>query len=552
MLKLLHVRNFALMEDLTITFDKGLTVITGETGAGKSIIVEAIAALCGEHMDDISIRSNRDFAEITGVFETTPLTLNRLRESGIHIDADLIIRRKVERGKRQSSYINDQIVSIGLLKDLTRDMVDLIGQYENQSLFNPKNHLLLLDSYAGLHELKREYTAIFHEYRNLENRLKNLIETVKQTDEKVDYLKFQISEIEKAHVQPQEEEQLSAEKNLLLSCEKRSTLAGNLITILYDREGSVVENLYTLQKTLEELVILDPHLSEIKERMESVISTAEDMYREVSSYCNKIEFLQERLDYVLERLDVINKIKKKYGKTLEEVADYLTVVKKELASIETRDEEIQNLAEAMKDREKKVTQHAADLSAQRKKARLSLKKKIITLLSRLGMEKAAFDIKINTKDLEEDGADFVEFYISTNPGEELKPLRKIASGGEISRITLCLKTILSDIDNMLTLIFDEVDTGIGGRIAEAVGELLATVSRDHQVICITHLPQITVFADNHILVKKEIKGKETFTQIIRLDETMRKMEIARMLGGKDITKKTVEHAAEFLQKVKQR
>ncbi|KPJ71021.1 hypothetical protein AMJ52_09195, partial [candidate division TA06 bacterium DG_78] len=334
MLKLLRARNFALMEDLTIAFDRGLTVITGETGAGKSIIVEAIASLCGERMDDISIRSNRDFAEITGVFETTPLILKRLRESGIHVDGDLIIRRKVERGKRQSSYINDQIVSIGLLRDLTREMVDLIGQYENQSLFNPKNHLSLLDSYAGIGELKRVYTTVFHEYRSLEKRLKSLMETVKQADEKIDYLKFQINEIEKAHVQPQEEEQLSAEKNLLLSSEKRSTLAGNLVTVLYDREDSVVENLYTIQKILDELTTLDPHLNEIKGRMESVISTAEDMYREVSSYYNKIEFSQERLDHVLERLDVINKIKKKYGKTLEEVADYLTTVEKELSSIE--------------------------------------------------------------------------------------------------------------------------------------------------------------------------------------------------------------------------
>jgi DNA repair protein RecN (Recombination protein N) len=552
MLKLLRVRNFALMEDLTITFDKGLTVITGETGAGKSIIVEAIASLCGERMDDISIRSNRDFAEITGIFETTPLILTRLQESGIHIDGDLVIRRKVERGKRQSSYINDQIVSIGLLKDLTREMVDLVGQYENQSLFNPKNHLLLLDSYAGLDNIKREYTTVFLEYQNLENRFIRLMETVKQADEKVDYIKFQINEIEKAHVQPHEEEQLNAEKQLLMSSEKRSTLTGNLVSILYDREGSVVENLYTIQKILDELTTLDPHLCEIKERMDPIISTAEDMYREVSSYYNKIEFSQERLDHVLERLDVINKIKKKYGATLEEVADYLAAVKKELLSIETRDEEIRELKTAREAVEKKVTEQAADLSAQRKKASLSLKTKIITLLFRLGMEKAAFDIHMHDKKHEEDGKDFVEFYISTNPGEELKPLRKIASGGEISRITLCLKTILSDVDNILTIIFDEVDTGIGGRIAEAVGELLATVSRDHQAICITHLPQITVFADNHILVKKEIKGEETFTHIIKLDDTMRKMEIARMLGGKDITKKTVEHAAEFLQKVKQR
>lgn len=552
MLKLLRIRNFALMEDLTVDLDKGLTVITGETGAGKSMIVAAIASLCGERMDDISIRSGKDFAEITGIFETTPALVRRLEKSGTKIDDDLIIRRKIERGKRQNSYINDQIVSLGLLRDLTRDMVDLIGQHENQSLLYLKNHLLLLDAYAGIGDLKNEYNNNFHEYRNLQNKLKSLLEAIKQRDEKVDYLKYQISEIEKANVQPGEEEQLNLEKDLLLSCEKRASLARDLIATLYETEGSVTESLFKIKKKLDDLSTLDPQMNETKERMEPLISTAEDIYREVSSYYNKIEFSQERLDYVLERLEVINKIKKKYGKTIQEVGGYLNAITRELTTIETRDEEIQKTKTSIKNLENKVTKQAEMLSIKRRKAVVSLRKRILELLSWLGMEKAEFDIEITDKDLEEDGKDEVEFYISTNPGEELKPLRRIASGGEISRITLCLKTILSDVDKISTIIFDEVDTGIGGRIAEAVGELLAMVSKGHQVICITHLPQITVFADNHILVKKEIKGKQTYTDIVKLDEDMRKLEIARMLGGKEITEKTVEHAAEFLKKVKQK
>lgn len=552
MLKLLRIRNFALMEDLTVDLDKGLTVITGETGAGKSMIVEAIASLCGERMDDISIRSGKDFAEITGIFETTPALVQRLEKSGTKIDDDLIIRRKIERGKRQNSYINDQIVSLGLLRDLTRDMVDLIGQHENQSLLYLKNHLLLLDAYADVGDLKNEYNNNFHEYRNLQNKLKSLLEAIKQRDEKVDYLKYQISEIEKANVQPGEEEQLNLEKDLLSSCEKRASLARDLIATLYETEGSVTESLFKIKKKLDDLSTLDPQMNETKERMEPLISTAEDIYREVSSYHNKIEFSQERLDYVLERLEVIIKIKKKYGKTIQEISGYLNAIKRELTTIETRDEEIQKTKTSIKNLENKVTKQAEILSIKRRKANVSLRKRILELLSWLGMEKAEFDIEITDKDLEEDGKDEVEFYISTNPGEELKPLRRIASGGEISRITLCLKTILSDVDKISTIIFDEVDTGIGGRIAEAVGELLAMVSKGHQVICITHLPQITVFADNHILVKKEIKGKQTYTDIVKLDDDMRKLEIARMLGGKEITKKTVEHAAEFLKKVKQK
>ena len=540
------------MEDLTVDFERGLTVVTGETGAGKSMIVGAIASLCGERMEDISIRSGKDFAEITGIFEAKPVLIHRLKKSGIEIEGDLIIRRKIERGKRQNSYINDQIVSLGLLKDLTREMVDLIGQYEHQSLFYPKNHLSLLDAYTGVGDLKKEYNNNFNEYRNLQKKLKDLYETMKQKDEKIDYLKFQINEITKTNVRSGEEEDLSSEKNLLLNHEKRSLLAGELVASLYEIEGSVIENLFKAKENLDDLSTLDPNLIALKERMESVISTIDDIYREMSSYHNKIEFSQERLDYVLERLDVINKIKKKYGKTIQEINNYLEDIKKELAMIETRDVEVQKLSESIKELEKIVTKQAEALSSHRKKASISLKKKILELLARLGMEKAEFDIKITEKDIGEDGKDDVEFYISTNPGEELKPLRRVASVGEISRITLGLKTILSEVDKIPTVIFDEVDTGIGGRIAEAVGDLLAMVSKGHQVVCITHLPQITMFADNHILVEKEIKHKQTFTNIIKLDDEKRKLEIARMLGGKEITKKTMEHAAEILQKGKRK
>jgi len=540
------------MEDLTIDFDNGLTVVTGETGAGKSMIVEAIATLSGSRMEDVLIRSGKNFAEVTGIFGAKSSVLKRLKKSGIEVDSDLIIRRKIERNKRQHAYINDQIVSLNLLKEVAQEMIDLIGQYENQSLFYAKNHLLLLDSFAGLDDLKVEYNKNYGEYRHLQTKLENLLETMRQKDEKMDYLKYQIAEIEKANLQPDEEEKLASEKELLLSSEKRSLLSTQIITSLYEADGSVIENLTKIKKLFDDLCNYDHNLNKMNERLEASISSIDDVYREISSYQSQIEFSQQRLDDVLDKLDVINKIKKKYGKTLQEINNFLGSIKKELMLIETQDEELNNIKERIVEVEQKITSQAEELSIQRRKAAGTLRKRILELLLQLGMKKADFEIRLTNRDICENGKDDVEFYISTNPGEELKPLRKIASGGEVSRITLSLKTLLSSIDQIPTIIFDEVDTGISGRIAEAVGHLLAKVSKQHQIICITHLPQISVFADNHILVQKEIKDKETFTRIVKLDREMRKLEIARMLGGKEITEKTMEHAAEFLEKGQQK
>lgn len=550
MLRLLRVKNFALMEDVTLELDEGLTVITGETGAGKSMIVSAIASVCGMRIDEDSIRTGKNDAEITGVFDLKPSLKQRLEESGIGTDGDMIIRRTIEKGKRQNSYVNDRMVSLNFLQDIAREMVDLIGQHENQSLFDKRNHLSLLDAYAGLDGLRKEYHEKYSDYRDLGNKLSMLLDQVEARDERIDYLKFQISEIEQAGLRPDEEEELNLEKNLLLTSEKRSHLVNTLAEDLYEQDDSVVEKLSRVKKSLEELITLDPQLKQYSDLINETLSTVDDIYRVISSYAEKIEFSQERLDLVIGRLETINRMKKKYGKSVEEIHGYLNRMKDELSMIETRDEEIGKTKKEIEDAEKEVVGIAGDLSAERRKSSVDLRKKIMSLLKHLGMEKADFAIRFNETDLGLLGKDEVEFYISTNPGEELKPLRKIASGGEISRITLCLKTLLSDVDKIPTVIFDEVDIGIGGRIAEAVGDMLAKVSKTHQILCITHLPQIPAFADNHLLVKKEVKGDATYSGVTKLHAEMRKLEIARMLGGKDITTKTVEHADEILKKRK--
>jgi len=548
MLKTLMIRNFALMENLTIDFDDGLSIITGETGAGKSIIVQAIATLAGGRIDDFAIRSGKNFAEITGVFIPNKELKEHLKRAGIEFNDELVIRRRIERAKRQNSYINDHLVSLNFLKELAREIIDLVGQYENQSLFYPKTHLALLDGYAGIGALKGQYLQYYNEYLGLQNRLARLTNAARQQDERLDYIKFQIDEIEKANLQPGEEERLNAEKELLQSCERRITLADDLINILYEADGAALENLSKAENLLTELSGYDPTTKDLVSQITPVVATIDDISRQLAGYRQKIEFSGERLDFVLARLDTIAKIKKKYGRTAQEITNYLNNLKEECSSIENKDEEIKGLNEALVNVRKKVVSISEELSTERHNAAQCLEEKILDVLRQLGMEKAQFRIQITRGDLSETGQDEVEFYISTNPGEPLKPLRRIASGGEISRITLALKTILSDVDSIPTVVFDEVDTGIGGRIAESVGKLLATVSRRHQIVCITHLPQISIFADHHYLVKKSFGEAQTFSEIVKLGDEERKMEIARMLGGKKITKKTIEHAAEFLKK----
>jgi len=551
MLKVLRVRNFALMEDITLELESGLTVVTGETGAGKSMIVNAVASLCGARIDDDAIRTSKKSAEITGVFDdVSPLIKERLKESGIETEDEIIVRRTIERGKRQNSYINDRMVSQNFLREIAQDMVDLIGQHENQSLFDKKNHLSLLDAYAGLEDVKIAYHKDYNDYRSLQKKLRMLLEQIEQRDERIDYLRFQIDEIEKSNLQPDEEEELNLEKNLLVTSEKRASLAKELSDYLYEQDGSVIEKLSRIKRSFDELSGLDSQLAQHKDRIDEILTTIDEIYRAMSSYQDRIEFSQDRLDQVIGRLETITKMKKKYGKSIQEIYGYLKRMKDELAMIETRDEEIDKTKKEIEEIEQNVLKLAGDLSERRRRSAVNLRKQILKLLKQLGMEKADFEIRFGDVDLGSMGKDEVEFYISTNPGEELKPLRKVASGGEISRITLCLKAILSDVDRIPTVIFDEVDIGIGGRVAESVGDLLSQVSKKHQIVCITHLSQIPAFADNHVLVKKEIKEKATFTHVMKLSEEERKLEIARMLGGKEITAKTVEHAREILQKRK--
>lgn len=550
MLKFLKIKNFALMEELELNFDPGLTVITGETGAGKSIIVEAIAALCGERMDDISIKTGKDYAEITGVFEPNGESIELLRKYNIEINEELIIRRKIERGRRQFANINDQLVSLSRLREIIQGMVDLVGQYENQSLFNVLTHLKLMDRFAHTEGLLQEYQKIFNDHKNALAALKELQILQKEKNQKLENLRFEIEEIEKANLKINEEEILNEEKNLLQTGEKRASLIDEIIPRLYEKESSAYENLAVVQRLVEELSKLDqrPEVKNLKSLIDISLNNIDEVYRQLIDYREHIDFSRERFEEVMGRLHLIDRLKKKYNRDIGGIIAYLHTARQEMERLEKTDIEIEELQNKIQLLSNELQRLANELSKKRKSSARIVEKEIIKILHRLGMEKAKFQIKFLEKPYDENGMDCIEFYISPNPGEELKPLNKVGSGGEISRITLSLKTILSEADRIPTIIFDEVDTGISGRVAEAVGELLFNLSKNHQVICITHLPQISIFADNHILVKKEIKRDTTQVSVLKLDEAMRKMEIARMLGGKEITKKTIEHAEEILQK----
>jgi len=552
MLKFLKVRNYALLEDLTLDFEPGLTVITGETGAGKSMIVEAIAALCGESIEEVAIRTGRDFTEITGIFEPAPQLREYLREIGLEAGDELIVRRRAERGRRQLAFVNDQAVSLSRLKEICRACVDLVGQYENLSLFFPKNHLLLLDSFAGLRDRREACRESFLALRARRAELQKLSAAAGVRDERVDLIRHEIAEIENAGLKPGEEEELNREKVRLASSERRASLSQELTAELYESENGAYGRLSRVRRILDELVRLDPDLKELEDQAETMLAAAEELNRRIAGYRDRIDFSETRLDEVMTRLDLIGRLKKKYGGSLERIAEYLAAARAELSAIENRDEEIEKSRAAAAAAEAATGRIADELSRRRRTAAKPLRRKILDVMARLGMEKADFEVRMGASELGETGRDEVEYFISTNPGEEPKPLRKIASGGEISRITLALKTILSEADEIPTIIFDEVDIGIGGRIAEAVGELLATVSRDHQIVCVTHLAPISVFARHHWRVSKRVKDRETTAEVTKLDDGEREREIARMIGGKEITRKTREHAAEILQKARPR
>lgn len=563
MLKNLRIKNYALVDDLEVEFQPGLNVITGATGAGKSIIVGAVNLILGERAQSDVVRTGFETAIIEGVFELTEDGdfQNLLSELGLILqDRSLIIRREISSKGQSKCYVNDRLVTLASLKSIGDKLADLHGQHEHQSLLNAERHIEYLDHYGDSGEVLSRVSETYHFLGKKQKEMKDLRNNKKLDEERRKLYEFQAQEIDKANLSPDDEEKLNQERKVLENVEILFELSSNLYQQLYESEASILERVTLLSKELKKGSQIDSRLRETDESLESCIVKLQDISRFMEDYKGRLEFDPEKLEMLRERLNLINALKRKYGKSIEEILTYKEQIKKELERIENKDEIIGSLEKEINGLSQTLQKECCLLSQKRRAKASDLSKRIQKALTDLGMEKTRFEIKITQREDEdglteldgkkycvsEKGMDEVEFFISPNPGEELKPLTRIASGGEISRIMLALKSILAKTDRVESMIFDEIDVGIGGEVASAVGKSLKNLASSHQVIVITHLQQIASHADHHFKVFKENTKGRTVTRIKNLDKNDRIKEIARMISGDKTSRLTLRQAEEMI------
>lgn len=558
MLLHLNIKDFAIIDNLEISFGKGLNILTGETGAGKSIIVDAVKLILGDRASAEDIRSSKDEAAVEAMFDisSTKGIAELLQEAGLPNDDTLIIRRIISRSGKNKTFVNNSMANLALLQNIGSRIIDIYGQHEHQSLTRPEEHVEILDNFGNLTTLRQEFGNAYKEYISLKSELDKLISENQGLAEKQDFLSFQSKEIEDAELKTGEDEQLKRAKEILSHAEKLFEAANSGHEILYASSGSILEKIGQITNKLKDAARFDERLKKTVETLEAAAYQLEDAASFLRDYSGDVSFEPGRLEEIDDRLDAINKLKKKYGQTIEAILQKKVEIDKELEGIIHHDERIEELKKALEAAQDKALLLAKKLSDKRIDAAKTLKKQIEKELSDLGMKKTVFEARIEKdKDvdgsfrLNERGMNVVEFFISPNPGEEPKPLARIASGGELSRIMLAIKKAFA-AGKIPVLIFDEVDAGIGGGTAEAVGKKLKEVSKNHQVLCITHLPQIAAFADAHFSVAKEVKGSRTITFIHEVKGDERIAELSRMLGGVRITDKTRDHAREMLENAK--
>ncbi|MCT4621571.1 MAG: DNA repair protein RecN [Marinisporobacter sp.] len=561
MLLELIINNFALIETLDIRFGGGLNILTGETGAGKSIIIDAVNMAIGERADKSFIRTGTDKAVIQMVFRSqNEYLIKILNEKGIDLfDNDIIIiTREIYSSGRSTSRINDRVVTISLVKEISKYLIDIHGQHAHQSLLYPENHIDILDSFDEnkIISLKKEVASQYSELKQLKKRLDDLCGNELERERKKDLLKFQLKEIDACNVKVGEDTDLLSEYNLLSNSEKIFSIMSNTYEKMYngdDHTLSIMDSMGNIIHELEGIKEFDDHIANIYSLLQECSYTIEDVSRDIRSYRDNVEFDPLLLDQIEKRLDLINDLKRKYGNSLEEILSYREAIALELEELENSETIVAEIRSNIDIIKKEYIQSATKLSDIRKEIASSLEKEMIHVLEGLNMNKVIFKVHFANDLAEIDesmftakGLDKIEFLISTNAGERPKSIAKIASGGEMSRIMLAFKTILADSDNIPTLIFDEIDTGISGRTANIVGEKLAIISRNHQILCITHLPQIALMADHHFYIEKNSENDSTLTNIQKLSEEDRIAELGRLLGGITLTDLTLEHAKEMI------
>ena len=551
MLQELSIKDFAIIDEIQISFQPKMTVLTGETGAGKSIIIDALGLLAGGRGSTEFIRKGEKKAVIQGLF-TLPReanTYNILEEYGIDSeDGQIILQRDLYRGGRNICRINGMMVNLATLRNVGETLIDIHGQNEHQELMKPENHIDLLDEYdKKTSQLRNQYQVVYQNYRKLKLSMEKKEADEKAWAQRLDMLNFQVKEIEEAGLKINEEDELVEEKNKLDNFQAIHDALELSYQILSGEKIDVVGNLGNAMNELSDVSDLSENLQEINTKISDAFYSLEDAARDISDELDSMEWNGERLNEIEERLELIHQLKRKYGDTIEDILHYHIRIVKELREMENAEQNSEKQERQLSEALEKVKELAIKLSKQRKKSAKKLEKMIHEQLSALYMDKAVFEVKfLNNSKLYSKGIDKVEFYIQTNPGEEMGPLAKIASGGELSRIMLALKTIFSQKMGVTSIIFDEVDTGVSGRVAQAIAEKISQISNNSQVLCITHLPQVAAIADNHYYISKSVNDGRTETSLKELDEKQKIREIARMLSGSEITELTLKHAEELI------
>jgi DNA repair protein RecN (Recombination protein N) len=565
MLKELSIRNFAIIDDLQIGFSSGLTVLSGETGAGKSIILNAVNLLLGSRASADLVRTGAKTAELEALFQITPASsvARIMSELGYDPAEGLLIRRIIARSDSNRVYINGRLATIQILNTITENLASISGQHAHQGLLKEDEHLLILDQFGGLMSQRQKVYDQYHKILPLIDELEKLKTIRDRQAEHLELLQFQQKEICDAGIVHGEDIELEQERLRLKNAETLYQIVHGSIEELYGAPGSVIERLLEVKKNLERAGQIDSQLNSRAGSLSESTYLIEDLIEELRSYLRLIQLDEQRIETVEERLDELNKLKRKFGGSLEAVQSQLERIEQELLNVENIGEKINGVKNLLAERHDRSKELASKLSRNRKKAAGVLAQKIIEALSSLKMVQTIFKVnldtiswnqktdrylKIDDHTLTETGIDRVTFMIAPNLGEDLKPLANIASGGELSRVILALKAILAETDSVETIIFDEVDAGIGGGTAEVVGRKLAELAKHHQVICITHLPQIAKFGEHHFSISKHVIDGRTRTALQPLSEADRHREIARMLGGENITSATLEHARELLEK----
>jgi len=556
MLLRLEIDNFALIEHLEMDFDEGLTILTGETGAGKSILIDAIGSLIGNRTGKELVRRDCEKASVTGVFELNDnMEINKLLES-FNIDAseNVIISRDITVSGKTIAKINSKIVPVSLLREITGNLIDIHGQHENQTIFNNEAQLELLDRFAGnnVRSVLDEYKITYREYKDCISELDNFISDDGKKEQIIDLLEFQIREIKQAHPKPGEDEKLTERRNLISSASKiKTTLQESYEFLNGEEELPAMAAVSEAKNIILHNLSGFENYSGIADKLEQIEYAIEDVCENIRLETEKIDVYPEEMQEIEERLDLLFKLKRKYGGNIEGVIDYYRRAVEKLSNIRESESKTKELNEKKSVILKKLNLLSSNLFQARKEASLVLEKNITKELAGLGMINTKFHVDIahgDTNTFYPNGSDKIEFLISPNPGEALKPLSKIASGGEASRIMLAIKTILADSDSIPTLIFDEVDTGISGKTAGLLGDKLLELSENHQVFCVTHMAAIAAKSDNHFFIEKNVEDNKTLTSVRKLKREGRITEIARLLSGEDNREKAEDLAAEMLEK----